>query len=235
MSVRRLAFENLTGGYGSTTIVRDLSGAATSGEVLCVLGRNGVGKTTLMRTIMGLTDRSVGDIVVNGHNINSSQTYQRAKLGIGYVPQGRGILAEFTVRENIMLGTFARPDGKPDIPEICLRLFPYLKANLDRRAGLLSGGQKQQLAIARALAVDPKVLLLDEPTEGIQPNIVHEIGDTLARLNKEFGITLLLTEQHIKVARRLGDAFLMVDNGRVVATGAIENLDAVLIQKHLAI
>jgi urea transport system ATP-binding protein len=230
-----LSMDKVTSYYGKTPILKDFSFGLEQGKCLCVLGRNGVGKTTLMRTIMGLTDRSVGDIVVNGHNINSSQTYQRAKLGIGYVPQGRGILAEFTVRENIMLGTFARPDGKPDIPEICLRLFPYLKANLDRRAGLLSGGQKQQLAIARALAVDPKVLLLDEPTEGIQPNIVHEIGDTLARLNKEFGITLLLTEQHIKVARRLGDAFLMVDNGRVVATGAIENLDAVLIQKHLAI
>jgi urea transport system ATP-binding protein len=230
-----LSMDKVTSYYGKTPILKDFSFGLEQGKCLCVLGRNGVGKTTLMRTIMGLTDRSVGDIVVNGQNINSSQTYQRAKLGIGYVPQGRGILAEFTVRENIMLGTFARPDGKPDIPEICLRLFPYLKANLDRRAGLLSGGQKQQLAIARALAVDPKVLLLDEPTEGIQPNIVHEIGDTLARLNKEFGITLLLTEQHIKVARRLGDAFLMVDNGRVVATGAIENLDAVLIQKHLAI
>jgi urea transport system ATP-binding protein len=230
-----LSMDKVTSYFGKTPILKDFSFGLEQGKCLCVLGRNGVGKTTLMRTIMGLTDRSVGDIVVNGHNINSSQTYQRAKLGIGYVPQGRGILAEFTVRENIMLGTFARPDGKPDIPEICLRLFPYLKANLDRRAGLLSGGQKQQLAIARALAVDPKVLLLDEPTEGIQPNIVHEIGDTLARLNKEFGITLLLTEQHIKVARRLGDAFLMVDNGRVVATGAIENLDAVLIQKHLAI
>jgi urea transport system ATP-binding protein len=230
-----LSMDRVTSYYGKTPILKDFSFGLEQGKCLCVLGRNGVGKTTLMRTIMGLTDRSVGDIVVNGQNINSSQTYQRAKLGIGYVPQGRGILAEFTVRENIMLGTFARPDGKPDIPEICLRLFPYLKANLDRRAGLLSGGQKQQLAIARALAVDPKVLLLDEPTEGIQPNIVHEIGDTLLRLNKEFGITLLLTEQHIKVARRLGDAFLMVDNGRVVATGDIENLDAALIQKHLAI
>ena len=112
------------------------------------------------------------------------------------------------MRENILLGTFARDDGASEVPEICLRLFPYLKANLDRRAGLLSGGQKQQLAIARALAVDPKVLLLDEPTEGIQPNIVQEIGETLRTLNKQFGITLLLTEQHIKVARQLGDAFL---------------------------
>jgi urea transport system ATP-binding protein len=230
-----LSMDKVTSYYGKTPILKDFSFGLDEGKCLCVLGRNGVGKTTLMRTIMGLTDRSVGDIVINGQNINGSQTYQRAKLGIGYVPQGRGILSEFTVRENIMLGTFARPDGNPDIPEVCLRLFPYLKANLDRRAGLLSGGQKQQLAIARALAVDPKVLLLDEPTEGIQPNIVHEIGDTLRTLNKEFGITLLLTEQHIKVARRLGDAFLMVDNGRVVATGAIENLDTALIQKHLAI
>jgi urea transport system ATP-binding protein len=230
-----LSMNNVTSYYGKTPILKDFSFGLDEGKCLCVLGRNGVGKTTLMRTIMGLTDRSVGDIFVNGRNINGTETYQRAKLGIGFVPQGRGILAEFTVRENILLGTFARPDGVPDIPEICLRLFPYLKANLDRRAGLLSGGQKQQLAIARALAVGPKVLLLDEPTEGIQPNIVHEIGDTLLTLNKEFGITLLLTEQHIKVARRLGDAFLMVDNGRVVATGAIDDLDSALIQKHLAI
>jgi urea transport system ATP-binding protein len=230
-----LSMNNVTSYYGKTPILKDFSFGLEQGKCLCVLGRNGVGKTTLMRTIMGLTDRSVGEIVINGRNINGSETYQRAKLGIGYVPQGRGILAEFTVRENILLGTFARPDGVPDVPEICLRLFPYLKANLDRRAGLLSGGQKQQLAIARALAVDPKVLLLDEPTEGIQPNIVHEIGETLLMLNKEFGITLLLTEQHIKVARRLGDDFLMVDNGRVVASGAIAGLDAALIQKHLTI
>ncbi|KIZ47643.1 MULTISPECIES: urea ABC transporter ATP-binding subunit UrtE [Rhodopseudomonas] len=230
-----LSMDNVTSYYGKTPILKDFSFGLEQGKCLCVLGRNGVGKTTLMRTIMGLTDRSVGDIVINGENINSAQTYERAKLGIGYVPQGRGILAEFTVRENILLGTFARPDGASEVPEICLRLFPYLKENLDRRAGLLSGGQKQQLAIARALAVDPKVLLLDEPTEGIQPNIVHEIGETLLMLNKELGITLLLTEQHIKVARRLGDAFLMIDNGRVVATGAIDQLDSALIQKHLTI
>ena len=230
-----LSMDRVTSYYGKTPILKDFSFGIEEGKFLCVLGRNGVGKTTLMRTIMGLTDRAVGDIVINGRNITSSQTYQRAKLGIGYVPQGRGILSEFTVRENILLGTFARSDGVPEVPEICLRLFPYLKANLDRRAGLLSGGQKQQLAIARALAVDPKVLLLDEPTEGIQPNIVQEIGETLLMLNKEFGITLLLTEQHIKVARQLGDAFLMVDNGRVVANGQIAELDHALIQKHLTI
>lgn len=230
-----LSMHNVTSYYGKTAILKGFSFGLEAGECLCVLGRNGVGKTTLMRTIMGLTDRSVGDIVISDKKINGAPTYERAKLGIGYVPQGRGILAEFTVRENILLGTFARPDGSTEIPEICLRLFPYLKANLDRRAGLLSGGQKQQLAIARALAVDPKVLLLDEPTEGIQPNIVQEIGETLLMLNEEFGITLLLTEQHIKVARQLGDAFLMVDNGRVVASGAIDMLDDSLIHKHLTI
>ncbi len=230
-----LSMSNVTSYYGKTPILKDFSFGLEGGKCLCVLGRNGVGKTTLMRTIMGLTDRAVGDIVINGSNITAAQTYRRAKLGIGYVPQGRGILSEFTVRENILLGTFARDDGAPEVPEICLRMFPYLKANLDRRAGLLSGGQKQQLAIARALAVDPKVLLLDEPTEGIQPNIVQEIGETLQTLNKQFGITLLLTEQHIKVARQLGDAFLMIDNGRVVAEGEIAGLDQTLIQKHLTI
>ncbi|WP_022723734.1 urea ABC transporter ATP-binding subunit UrtE [Rhodopseudomonas sp. B29] len=230
-----LAMDNVTSYYGKTSILRDFSFGIEQGKCLCVLGRNGVGKTTLMRTIMGLTDRSTGDITIAGEKISGAPTHQRAKLGIGYVPQGRGILSEFTVRENILLGTFARHDGRPEIPEVCLRMFPYLKANLDRRAGLLSGGQKQQLAIARALAVDPKILLLDEPTEGIQPNIVHEIGETLRTLNRELGITLLLTEQHIRVAKRLGDAFLMVDNGRVVASGPMPELTEDIIHKYLTI
>ena len=230
-----LSMDKVTSYYGKTPILKDFSFEIEQGTCLCVLGRNGVGKTTMMRTIMGLTDRSTGDVTINGLSIGALPTYQRAKQGIGYVPQGRGILAEFTVRENILLGTFARKDEDSDIPEICLRLFPDLKENLDRRAGLLSGGQKQQLAVARALAVDPKVLLLDEPTEGIQPNIVQEIGETLRMLNKELGITLLLTEQHIKVAKKLGDKFLMLDNGRVVASGPIDALDDEVIRKHMTI
>jgi urea transport system ATP-binding protein len=230
-----LNFDNVSSYYGATRILRDFSFAMKKGQCLCVLGRNGVGKTTLMRTIMGLTDRSTGSIRINGEAIEGKAPYQRAGYGIGYVPQGRGILSDFTVRENILLGTFARKDNASEIPEICLRIFPYLRDNLERRAGLLSGGQKQQLAIARALAVGPQVLLLDEPTEGIQPNIVHEIGEILKMLNKELGISLLLTEQHIKVARKLGDAFVMVDNGRVVARGPISEMTDELVERHMTI
>lgn len=230
-----LSFDNVTSYYGGTRILKDFSFEMEKGQCLCVLGRNGVGKTTLMRTIMGLTDRSVGAIRINGVELSGQPTYVRAKYGLGYVPQGRGILSNFTVRENILLGTFARADRASDIPEICLRIFPYLKENLDRRAGLLSGGQKQQLAIARALAVNPQILLLDEPTEGIQPNIVHEIGEILMMLNREFGISLIVTEQHIKVARKLGDAFLMVDNGRVVARGPMSEMTDELIERHMTI
>ncbi|WP_072377989.1 urea ABC transporter ATP-binding subunit UrtE [Hyphomicrobium sp. NDB2Meth4] len=230
-----LSFDNVSSYYGATQILRDFSFDLEKGQCVCVLGRNGVGKTTLMRTIMGLTDRSTGAIRINGEAIENKPPYQRAGYGIGYVPQGRGILSDFTVRENILLGTFARKDNAPDIPEICLRIFPYLRENLERRAGLLSGGQKQQLAIARALAVGPQVLLLDEPTEGIQPNIVHEIGEILRMLNKELGISLILTEQHIKVARKLGDVFMMVDNGRVVARGPISEMTDELVERHMTI
>jgi urea transport system ATP-binding protein len=221
--------------YGKTKILENLSFELAQGECLCVLGRNGVGKTTLMRTIMGLTDHATGAIRIEGTDIIDSPTFRRAKRGIGYVPQGRQILGNFTVRENILLGTFAHSDDSGEIPDICLSLFPYLADNLEKRAGLLSGGQQQQLAIARALALGPRILLLDEPTEGIQPNIVQEIGLTLYKLNREFGITMILTEQHIKVARKLGHAFLMMDNGRIVAHGPMAEMSDEMVEAHMTI
>ncbi len=221
--------------YGRTPILRELSFGLGAGQCMCVLGRNGVGKTTLMRTIMGLTDATEGVLRINGSDVSAMPTFERAKLGLGYVPQGRQIIGNFTVRENILLGTFARRDGSARIPDRCLDLFPYLAANLDRRAGLLSGGQQQQLAIARALALDPKILLLDEPTEGIQPNIVQEIGNTLFMLNRDLGLAMILTEQHIKVARRLGHAFIIMDNGRIVANGPIAEMTDHLVEAHLTV
>lgn len=227
--------ENVSSFYGRTKILKEVSLEIEEGTCSCILGKNGVGKTTLVKTMMGLTTKSDGKIALQGTSLSELRTDQRAKLGLGYIPQGRQILGKFTVRENILLGTFAREDDVQDVPEICTRLFPYLKENLDRRAGLLSGGQQQQLAIARALAVNPKVLILDEPTEGIQPNIVAEIGQTLKMLNKEMGITVVLTEQHIKVARQLGDTFVMLDNGSVVESGSIDELTDSVIEKHLTV
>src|ERR1700749_4156071 len=162
------------------------------GEVTAVLGRNGTGKTTLLKTLMGLTDRMEGQISLNGSEIGKDPTFRRARAGCAYVPQGREIIPDFSIRENILLGAYARHDGKRVIPELVSELFPYLTENPDRPGGVLSGGQQQQLAIARALAADPKVLLLDEPTEGIQPSIVEEIEALILRLNKEIGITVIL-------------------------------------------
>lgn len=230
-----LELNNVSSFYGQTPILRELSFGVAPGQCVCVLGRNGVGKTTLMRTIMGLTDGIDGTMRINGADVTASPTYERAKLGLGYVPQGRQIVGSFTVRENILLGTFARRDGGTRIPDQCLDLFPYLAANLDRRAGLLSGGQQQQLAIARALALDPMILLLDEPTEGIQPNIVQEIGNTLLMLSRNLKLAMILTEQHIKVARRLGHAFVIMDNGRIVAGGPIAEMTSQLVEAHLTI
>ena len=230
-----LSMNRVTSFYGKTPILKDIDLDLEEGQCLCVLGRNGVGKTTLLRTVMGLTDRMSGAIRIADDDISRAPTHKRATYGLGLIPQGRQILANFTVRENILLGTFARRDGLRELPELCLNLFPYLAENLDKRAGLLSGGQQQQLAIARALATNPRILLLDEPTEGIQPNIVHEIGQTLRRLNKEFGITLVLTEQHIKVARKLGDAFVMMENGRIVAGGPIADMTDELVTRHMTI
>ena len=199
-----------------------------------MLGRNGTGKTTLLKTIMGQTSRSTGRIRLDKHEIGESATHVRARAGIAYVPQGRRIIPDFSVRSNILMGAFARPNRKREIPALVAELFPYLMANLERPGGLLSGGQQQQLAIARALAAHPLVLLMDEPTEGIQPNIVEDIEAVILRLNKE-GLTIVLVEQNIRFARRAGHVFVILEKGRIAASGSSAELGDDLIHRHLAV
>ena len=230
-----LDLANITAYYGKSPILQNISLSLKQGDCLCVLGRNGVGKTTLLKTIMGLETTISGELLINGVDCSKKSTNLRAKEALGYVPQGRRILGKFTVKENILLGTFARGDNKNEVPEHCLSLFPYLADNLEKRAGLLSGGQQQQLAIARALATDPKILLLDEPTEGIQPNIVEEIQNTLFHLNREMGMAMILTEQHIKIAKKIASSYMILDIGRSVAQGPINELTDDLVHEHLTI
>jgi urea transport system ATP-binding protein len=205
------------------------------GKVTAVLGRNGTGKTTLLKTLMGLTDRMEGEINLDGKDIGKQPTFRRARAGIAYVPQGREIIPDFTIRENILMGAFARADGKRQIPELVPELFPYLMDNLERPGGVLSGGQQQQLAIARALAADPKIILLDEPNEGIQPSIVEEIEAIIIRLNRDVGLTVVLVEQNVSFARQASHCFAMMEKGRVVVSGAISELSDEMVHRHMAV
>ena len=230
-----LELERVSSFYGNTPILTDITFRIDQGELLAVLGRNGVGKTTLARTVMGLTSRMTGVMKINGTDSSAIAIHERARAGIGYVPQGRGILPKLTVRENITLGAFARSDGKRDVPELVLQLFPYLAEHLNQRAGTLSGGQLQQLAIARALAMDPQLLILDEPTEGIQPNIAEQIQDTIRTLNKRMGLTIFLIEQHVGFARSVADNFMIMDKGCIVKSADISGLNDNLIHRYLMI
>ena len=193
--------------YGESHTLWDLDLAVPKGKCTCLMGRNGVGKTTLLQVIMGLLPSESGEMIFDGDAIQKSKAEQRASLGIGYVPQGRQIFPLMTVQENLEIGLLARADGVKTVPEYVYELFPVLKDMLKRRGGDLSGGQQQQLAIARALMIDPKMLILDEPTEGIQPNIVRQIGDIITQLNDEMGLTVLLVEQKLPFARRVADTF----------------------------
>lgn len=212
-----LELTNVDSFYGESHILHDVSLSVKAGSFTSILGRNGMGKTTLLKTIVGLTSKVRGKIQLEHKSLTAIPTHKRARSGIAYVPQGREIINSFTVKENILMGCYARSDRKKAIPKIVLELFPYLRDNLNRRAGLLSGGQQQQLAIARALAAKPKVLLLDEPTEGIQPNIVEIIQQNLVRLNREFGLTIVLVEQNVNFARQASDRFVMINDGTVAA------------------
>ena len=204
------------------------------GSCVCLMGRNGVGKTTLLKSVMGALPIRSGKIQFNGSDIASSRPEMRARKGIGWVPQGREVFSQMSVAENLRTGLAARADKKQEVPERVFELFPVLKSMLNRRGGDLSGGQQQQLAMGRALALDPKLLILDEPTEGIQPNIVSMIGDVLIGL-KEKGLTILLVEQKLPFARRVGDHFCLMDRGRAVATGKMADLSDDIVNKHLKV
>jgi len=219
--------------YGESHILRDVDLEVSEGACLCIMGRNGVGKTTLLKSIMGILPTRSGTIRFRGEDLEKRAPELRARRGIGYVPQGREIFPELTVSENLSLSTIAAGDGK--VPARVYELFPILKSMAKRRGGDLSGGQQQQLAIGRALALRPKLLVLDEPTEGIQPNIVQQIGDTVTRLRSEAGITVLLVEQKLGFARKMADRFTILDRGRSVASGAMSELDEALVQKHLSV
>lgn len=221
--------------YGGTQILWGLDMEITPGSCTCILGRNGVGKTTLLKCLMGLLPVKTGQLIVDGEDIAGRPAEYRPRNGIGYVPQGRDIFPLLTVEENLRCGLAARRDKSKKIPDKVFELFPVLGEMMHRRGGDLSGGQQQQLAIGRALVIEPKVLILDEPNEGIQPNIVKQIGDVITRLNEEEGMTVLLVEQKLTFARRVGKEFRLMEKGRVVASGGMEDLSEELIARHLAV
>ncbi len=230
-----LKIEKLNQFYGESHTLWDLDLHVAKGQCSVLMGRNGVGKTTLLQCIMGLLPVQSGLMDFAGTDLVSTPAEKRANMCIGYVPQGRQIFPTLTVEENLQIGLPARRDRVRKVPDLIYELFPVLKEMLGRRGGDLSGGQQQQLAIGRALVLDPKLLVLDEPTEGIQPNIVHEIGDIIRKLNREIGLTVLLVEQKLPFARRVGDRFAIVDRGRSVAHGDMEDLNDKLVKEYLTV
>lgn len=221
--------------YGQSHTLWDLDMHIPEGKCTVLMGRNGVGKTTLLQCIMGLLPTKSGEINFLGQDITKLAAEKRAPIGIGYVPQGRQIFPLLTVEENLRIGLPMRGDGAKQVPDFIYELFPVLKEMLHRRGGDLSGGQQQQLAIGRALVINPKLLILDEPTEGIQPNVVAEIGDIIRRLNKEIGLTVLLVEQKLPFARKVADNFCIIDRGRQVAMGDMDALKDELVKKYLTV
>jgi urea transport system ATP-binding protein len=230
-----LAVKGLNQFYGGSHTLWDVDLTVPAGSRMCLMGRNGMGKTALLKCIMGLQPASSGDIAFEGSDLRQCAAEQRARLGIGYVPQGREIFSHLTVEENLRVGLGVRKHGPRAIPARIFELFPVLKQMMKRRGGDLSGGQQQQLAIGRALVLQPKLLILDEPTEGIQPNIVHEIGDIVLKLNREEGLTVLLVEQKLPFARRVASEFCILDKGRRVAAGPIDGLTDEVVRAHLSV
>ena len=233
-----LTVQNINQYYGGSHILRDVSLQTASGKVTVLLGRNGVGKTTLLKSLMGLVPIRNGSIGFNGQDISRATPYERARAGIGFVPQGREIFARLTVEENLRMGLAYRPASTP-VPQQLYELFPVLKQMMHRRGGDLSGGQQQQLAIARALAAGPKLLILDEPTEGIQPSIIKDIGRAIRKLADEGlngqKMAVVLVEQFYDFAAELADQYLVMERGEVIQRGRGENMEAEGVRQLMAI
>jgi urea transport system ATP-binding protein len=238
MSAALLQLDRVEADIGGSRILRGVTLEVNAGEVVCLMGRNGVGKTTTLRVIMGLRALRTGGLTFNGQPIGGLATAERAHAGIGYVPQGRDIFPHLTVEENLRVGLLLRPRTRAaarDDLERVYALFPVLKAMLARKGGVLSGGQQQQLAIGRALLTQPKLLILDEPTEGIQPSIIEEIGETLKRLRLNGGLAILLVEQYVDFCRGVGDRFYAMDRGAITISGPVATLTDEVVRVHLQV
>lgn len=232
-----LELDGIRVSYGKSRVINGVTFSLAPGERLAVLGRNGVGKTTLLKGTIGLLPLSGGKISLSGNNISRLSPHERSHLGLAYVPQGREILSGLTVRENLQLGCIGYRNKKlvEERTERILGYFPALREHLSRLGGLLSGGQQQQLAVARALMISPRILLLDEPTEGIQPNVVEELGCTLDRISREKKLAFILVEQNLDFARRMAERFLILQKGSVVCSGRTEDLNRDEVKRYLSV
>jgi len=228
-----LSVEGLDAAYGESQVLWSVGFDVAAGELVCLMGRNGVGKTTLLKTAMGLLPARRGRVVFDGADITSWPSDRRARAGIGYVPQGREIFPHLTVEENLRMALLGC--GRAGGIDEALELFPALKPLLARKGGVLSGGEQQMLAIGRALLTKPKLLMLDEPTEGIQPSIILEIEEALRRIKRELGLAVLLVEQYLDFAERLADKYVIMAKGAVVAAGATQDLKVDMVKQHLVV
>ncbi len=230
-----LTLSDISVSYDGSRILRGVNLTVPERSLVCLMGRNGVGKTTTLKSIVGLVKPDTGTVKLAGGELTGLRPDQRARQGVGYVPQGRDIFPHLTVWENLKISLVVHGTKANGQVDRVLELFPILKEFLQRKGGVLSGGQQQQLAIARALLTDPKILILDEPTEGIQPNIIDLIGDTLLKIKKEGRLSILLVEQYLDFCLSVGDSFYIMDRGSIVAEGPIAHLNDEIVKKHLTV